>query len=422
MNKLERIVYDLVKGNPRLKIIVRNIYQTLFDLLPDNPDKNNYTAEKMISKSGYFFGFHDLSPFSQDEKKILSNKLEITLRMPVQTDPLTVGFWNEDYTVFNEVTKTYAWNYHKGCRLQWLGKSNDNFVFNSVNSGKLGATIYNISGDKFQFIDYPIDTVSPNGCYATSFSYERLQRYMPGYGYCHPDEPYFNEDRSEKTGLFLIDLKKNQRQLIVPLSILASVYPEESMKSAKHYVTHTEFSPDGDRIAFLHRWIHDDVEKRWTRLVTCKLDGSEMFVSPTTGMVSHYDWDEKHGIVAYCQINGIDGHYIFSDYSMKNVYRVGSVLNSDGHQSYIPNSDCFVTDTYPDKRRYAKLYIVNIEKDKTTLIANLKSPKKYQSPTEYKHWACDLHPRVSPSGKYVSFDSVYNNERNFCIMDISNLY
>ena len=43
MNIVEKLVYNIVKGNPRLKVLVRNIYQRFFDIfsrdlsvLPDN--------------------------------------------------------------------------------------------------------------------------------------------------------------------------------------------------------------------------------------------------------------------------------------------------------------------------------------------------------------------------------------------------
>lgn len=415
MNKIEKFVYDKVKSNPRIKTAIRNIYQSAYDILPDKKDE---LAGQLIEKPGYFFGFHDVSPWSPDEQHILSNKLEIELHMPTAQERLTVGFWNADMTVYTPVAQTHAWNYHKGCRLQWVGNSSELFIFNDVVNGHEGANIYSIDGKKVKSIDYPIDTVSPDGKWATSFSYERLNRYMPGYGYVHTDEPYFEEDASEHTGLFLVNLESDERKLIVSLKTLASLKPEETMKGAHHYVTHTEFSPDGDRVSFLHRWTYEEPSKRFTRLVTCKLDGSDIYISNTSGMVSHYDWDREHGILAYAQVDGIDGHYIFKDYKMEHGVRVGKELNSDGHQSYIPGTNKFVTDTYPDKRRRAKLYIVDIDTDTVTKIADIKSPKKFQSPTVYKHWACDLHPRVSPSGKYVSFDAVHTGERAFCIMKL----
>ena len=413
MNKIEKGVYDLVKNNPKMKNMVRNAYQSMFDLLPD---KEDYSLNPVVVKEGYFFGFHDVSPFSCDEKLILANRLEIPLRMPVQGDPLTVGYWDSKMSNYTEIKKTYAWNYHKGCRLQWIGK--EQVIFNDCIDNKLCAQIYSMNSGNFRTISYPIDSVDLKGVNATSFSYERLNRYMPGYGYCNSDDSYLEEKDSKNTGLFIVNLLDESSKLVVSLKELSLYNRESTMDNANHYVTHTKFSPDGERIAFLHRWTFDDPDKRYTRLVTCKLDGSELYVSNTTGMVSHYDWDKKNGIVAYCQVGGVDGHYVFADYKMDNPIRVASTINSDGHQSYVPDENKFVTDTYPDRRRRAKIYMVDIKNEKTYKIVDVKSPKQFQSPSLYEHWACDLHPRVSPLGNYICFDSVHTGKRALCVMSI----
>lgn len=418
MNIIEKIVYDAVKSNPKLKLKLRNIYQSFFDIIPD---KKNFSINPIKYQNGYFFGFHDINPFSYDEKYILSNKLNIELRMPTANDPLTIGYWDKNFEDFYSLGDTYAWNYHKGCRLQWLGCKSYECIYNNVENDKLFSNIISIETGEIRKINFPIDTVSPNGKFATSFSYERLNKYMPGYGYDYKDEAFFEEDTSKNTGLFLIDIENNEKKLIVSLEKLAKLQPDKTMNNAHHFVTHTEFSPDGKKIAFLHRWTFDDPNKRFSRLVTCNLDGSEICISKTSGMVSHYVWDDKHGILAYCSVNGRDGHYIFSNYKMNKYKRVASKLNSDGHQSYIMNTDLFITDTYPDKRRYAKLYLCDINEDKVKLIADLKSLKKFQSPNAYKHWACDLHPRTSPLGNYVCFDSIDAGERSLCVMSLKDI-
>ena len=79
MNKIERIVYDCVKSSPALKFFIRNVYQTVFDLLPH---PQNQFAEKYCYKEDYFFGFHDCTPFSDDDTKVLANHTTIPLRMP----------------------------------------------------------------------------------------------------------------------------------------------------------------------------------------------------------------------------------------------------------------------------------------------------------------------------------------------------
>ena len=97
MNQIEKKIYDIVKRNPRLKLAMRNIYQSIFDLIPD---KENYFAYPQTIREGYFFGFHDRSPFSADEQYLLAHKVLIPLHMPQKGEGVGIGFWkdNEEYT------------------------------------------------------------------------------------------------------------------------------------------------------------------------------------------------------------------------------------------------------------------------------------------------------------------------------------
>lgn len=424
MNKIEKIVYDALKAHPQIKLFVRDLYQNVMDLIPDKP---NYTAADTEVHEGYFWGFHDVSPISSDEQLMLGCRLpDIPLRMPHPGEPLEIGFWRKEDSDFHKTADCYAWAYHKGCRLQWLGNAADTFIFNTYRDNRLCAEIHHIPAAAHNLtpstlrktLSFPIDTVSHDGRLATSFSYRRLEEMMPGYGYTYEDGSHLDQNHPAETGLYIVDIEHDTRRLLFSLDHLASLEPTESMRGARHFVTHTEFSPNDEYVVFMHRWIYDDPEKRFSRLITCRLDGSDLSISPTDEMVSHYVWDQQWGILAYCRVGGIDGHFLFSDASMKNWRHVAPQLNSDGHQSFIPGADAFVTDTYPDARRYAKLYRVDLRTDEVTLLADLKSPKPFQSPDCYHNWACDLHPRVSPQGTYVTFDSVHTNRRALCVMPL----
>lgn len=413
MNKIESFVYKKVKNNYVVKNAIRNIYQGFYDLMPNY--KSEFATEPIV-RENCFFGFHDLNPFSRDNSCILSNRLTIPLRMPEKDDVLEVGMWSgENFGTWTKLGETKAWNYHKGCRLQWVG--NGHCAYNVADIDTVKAVITNIATKENRLIGWPIDYVSPDGCRATSFSYERLQMMMPGYGYVYSDSDSFLSERCpSSTGLFIIDLRSGHRELLLGLDVIASVAPESDMGDATHFVTHTEFSPDGRYIAFLHRW-YKGVRRR-TRLVVYDFDAKEIFVSPTTGMVSHYCWNSRNGIVAYCSIDNVDSHVYFYGPDMKRYKRCGyPELNSDGHHHFINDKE-FVVDTYPDKYRHARIYKVNIDTGEICLLVNARSYKKFASPSIYKHWSCDLHPRCSGDGAWLSFDSVFTGKRSLCVMKL----
>ena len=171
MNKLESFVYNRVKNNYIVKNALRNLYQGFYDLLPNYPSRFSVNP---IVRENSFFGFHDCCPFSMDGTKHLAYKLHIPLRMPGKDDLLEVGYWTgKDYEQWVRIGETGAWNYHKGSRLQWInGKE---CIYNNVVDGVLKSTIVDVHTGEKRVIDWAIDTVSPDGRLATTFSYERLQ-------------------------------------------------------------------------------------------------------------------------------------------------------------------------------------------------------------------------------------------------------
>lgn len=91
MNKIETIVYGMVKNHPWMKKTIRTIYQGFFDLFPK--EKEIFKGDFQY-KEGYFFGFHDVSAFSPDESKILAHKTPFDGRIPKDNEPVEIGYFD----------------------------------------------------------------------------------------------------------------------------------------------------------------------------------------------------------------------------------------------------------------------------------------------------------------------------------------
>mgnify|MGYP003672777353 CR=1 FL=1 len=420
MNKIEKLVYDTVKKNQHVKRAIRNIYQTTFDILPD---KKNYSKNPIHVKEGYFYGFHDVTPFSFDDTKLLANGLTIPFKMPLASEGLNLGYFemeNGQLGNYVHIGDSYAWNYHKGCRLQWLDKHR--VIYNDVVDEKvLVSKIVDIETKEATLIPFPIDSVSGDGAYAATFNYGRLERFMPGYGYHnYAEDGHCNDEKIPgSTGLFLGHLKTGKKELLISLKELAQIGKlAPGYENCFHYITHTLFSSDDRYISFLHRWVDEfDTYNRHSRLLSYDRQEKKWYVAPTNDMVSHYVWNDANQIIAYCRIGAVDSHVLFKEPTLQE-YQVVAYprLNSDGHQSFIGKSS-FVTDTYPDRHRMAKLYAVDIPTNGVELLASLKSFKKFQSKAG-RHWCCDFHPRMNHKGDVVCFDSVHTGNRALCVMKI----
>lgn len=421
MNKIETIIYGLVKEHPGVKKFVKTLYQGAFDLLPR---KAEFFTGEYDYKEGFFFGFHDVTPISKGENKCLANKVPFDGRMPLKGEPMEIGYFDMTegkFGDYHKIADTYAWNFHKGCRLQWL--DDKTIIYNTADDDRLVSAIYDIVTGEKKTIQYPIDAVYNDGVkqLATTFSYERLNRCMPGYGYAVGDGDS-KEEAPSNTGLFLIDLNEGTKELLVSLEELASTIGFSYSKGYTHFVTHSEFSQDGNYIAFLYRAAPigqegKDMHKTW--ILVYDLSKKKIIELPTQESGSHYVWNSRSEIIASCVIDGKNCHALFDVTKPQNVRIIaGDILNSDGHQSFV-SDDVFVTDTYPDRRRMAKLFSVNILKSSAQLIASIYSPKEFQTKDVYCHIACDLHPRVSPSGKYLCFDSPRTGVRGLYVMKLS---
>ena len=413
MNKIETIVYGMVKNHPWMKKTIRTIYQGFFDLLPK--EKEIFKGDFQY-KEGYFFGFHDVSAFSPDESKILAHKTPFDGRIPKDNEPVEIGYFDflgGKFGEFHILDKSFAWNYHKGCRLQWI--NNDKIIYNTAIEGTLVSKIMDVNTRNFDIIYFPIDAIysSEARLIGTTFSYSRLNRCMPGYGYAIADEDYV-EEAPQGSGLFIINLLTKKRELCISLEELAYSVGYAYRIGYTHFVTHSEFSKDGRYVSFLYRVAPIgkeglDMHKTW--ILIYDLQSKSLKVLSTQESGSHYVWNDKNQIIASCVINGKSCHVLY-DLDNLDSYKIvaSDVLNSDGHQSFITNTK-FVTDTYPDRKRMAKLYIVDTETSSAELVASIYSPKEFQTKDVQCHIACDLHPRVSPSKRYISFDSPRTGKR-----------
>ncbi len=419
MNNLERLIYDVVKGKPKIKFFLRDIYQTFFDLIPIATCRSAY---QIIVREGYFFGFHDHTPFSGCNQKLLSNRYTIELRMPRENDELEVGFFHgDDFKTWQFIGKTYAWNWQQGCKLQWCGNRPE-IIYNDFKKRKFLARLKNLDTGEEQEVSAPISSVSPDGLRAVGYSFERVQKYMPGYGYIQRgDEPQLEHKRPERSGIYLFDLRTGDKRELFSIAEIASYKPESDSENAWHFMSHAIFCPSNYRIAFLHRWVPKDTCALRSRLFTCDIYGKNWHLFQTREMVSHLGWRNPNQIVAYCRLpDARDRYVLFDDQTPGSGKILGEkVFSSDGHPSFSPDGRWILTDTYPDRTRRQFLILFDISNSQRYNLAYLRSPRSFAS--KYKrHWKCDLHPRFDRNGRYICFDSAHTGQRALCTIDLGN--
>jgi hypothetical protein len=413
MNKIESVIYNFIKYNPRLKNAVRDVYQALFYLIPVPREKSGYPV---TVREGYFFGFHDKNPWSYDNKYLLAhNYHRLQNKVPKVGDRIDIGFFKgENFSSFQKITSTSCYNWQQGSMLQWMGKTG-RFIVNDAGGEDNVARIFDIEGKDAGVLPKAIAAVDPDGNKALSYNFARLQRhYYPGYGYVHGCDPEIEAEAPSSHGISIIDIQKNSAAKLFSIRDIASVHPEKSMSRAFHFLTHCLFSPSGQRFLFLHRWVKDD-NFIFTRMFSCDVNGQNLHLFPTHNMVSHIAWQDDSHVLAYSRsTDDKDAYILFRD--MSDEFRlIGTTdFNSDGHPSFPGNSSgWFVTDTYPDRFQISYLVLYNILKEKRFDLGSFRQPYLYRGEVR-----CDLHPRWNNNGTMICFDSAHTGKRSLCTMII----
>ncbi len=410
MKSFERHIYNLVRFNPRLKRITKTVYQRLLAIFPVAAITTDYPISV---REGHFFGFHDKTPWSVDNRFLLSHKYFDPLRLPGPDDQVALGYFESpDYRDFHELGTAVTWNWQMGSMLQWVGDT-DSIIYNDFIDGQHKARIIDRQGSVQALIDRPVAAVSITGRWALSHSFIRLQKFARAYSYSNGDELSATDPIPADDGLFLLDLSNGEIRMLFSIADIAN-YPGSKIRDGYyHYFTHPLFSPDGERFIFFHRWVATNGQT-WTRMFSSDLAGNKLHLFDTSGVVTHTAWQDECHILAYALKADVGDHYyLFKDCSDEYEIIGSDSFKSDGHPQFSPVNNEFITDTYPDRFRRQTLIKYNLDRNQREDLLQIRSPFKYSGDQR-----CDLHPRWNRDGTAISFDSSHTGTRSHCILKL----
>lgn len=90
-------------------------------------------------------------------------------------------------------------------------------------------------------------------------------------------------------------------------------------------------------------------------------------------------------------------------------------IDRDGHPSAIPGRDGWViTDTYPDLNSRARLLLGCIHDHNVVVLDELNSIPTFDNSSS----RCDLHPKVSADGRFVSVDTMNDGVRSIYLYQL----
>lgn len=420
----QKINYQLNKY-PAVKKYIKRVYQL-----------GCYAVRSKIKSEGnivrvspndpnheYFFGYYDKSPWDASMRYMICMRAKDTWSNPDPIGKADICLLNLNFDSNNEryckrIATTHTWNVQQGCMAQWLGPDfKSRILYNDMRDGKYCSVILNIDTMEERVLPMPCYTVSVDGKTALSLDFSRLHSLRLGYGYAELPEVTKGVALPDTIAIWKMDIETGEVTELLKYTDFANfqLRPEMLEKGSVHKVNHLMLSPNGKRFMVLYRWFCG--QRKYTRLVTCNVDGTGMYVLSDDDMVSHCYWKNDEEIIAFERKKEWGpGYYLMKDKTQEWQHLWGQ-LSNDGHPSYCPtDSSLVVTDSYPNRARVADIKLLrdtDSDAKDMKVIARVFAPFKYDNDTR-----CDLHPRWRQDGKAVCFDSIFEGHRGLYIVNL----
>jgi hypothetical protein len=289
--------------------------------------------------------------------------------------------------------------------------------------------VLDVKSGKKRTLPKPVYTVSPDGKWAVTADFARIQTMRPGYGYQGVPDPYAEQKAPKDAGIWRINLETGEHELIVSLADVAKI-PHQGKPVLEHwnYFNHLLINPDGTRFIFLHRWRLALEGPGFrarpgfvTRMFTADMDGSNLYMLDPSGHTSHFIWRDPEHVCAWTRPAGKKAaFYLFEDRARKIEIVGDGVMARNGHNTYLAaqGNKWILNDTYPDREhRWQTPYLYHVPTGKRVDLGHFYLPPEYSG-----EWRCDLHPRSSNDGRTVAIDSPHGGKgRQVWLLDVSGI-
>ena len=363
----------------------------------------------------YFFGYYDKCPWDKSGRYLLSMRAKDTWSEPDPNCEAEIILIDTMDNSAKKIATTRTWNVQQGCMVQWLGPDySSRILYNDLRDEKYCAIVLDLVSGKERELPIPVYSVSADGKTALSLDFSRLHNLRPGYGYSALPEGTKGVALPDEICIWRLDIESGSITPLLKYADFACFQPRPEMleSGAVHKVNHLMLSPNGKRFIVLYRWFCG--QRKYTRLITCNIDGKDMYVLSDDDMVSHCYWKNDEEILAFeRKKESGPGYYLMRDKTQEWKH-LWPQLNNDGHPSFCPTDDTMVVlDTYPSSKRMQDIKVAHDNSENVKTLARVFSPFKYDNDTR-----CDLHPRWSWDGKKICFDACFEGYRGLYVVNI----
>ena len=417
--EIEKAGKQMFEQFPVIKRSAKRVYQLASVATSSDKFKSEGDIVRLSPDDGYeyFYGYYDKSPWDATDRYMIAIKVKQAYKSVAPKEPGIVGLIDTaNGNKFYKIGTTLSWNVQQSCMAQWMGPDfKSRIIYNDFRDGKYCSVIYSLkTKSEEKVLPLPVYDVARDGSFALSLDFSRLHRMRPGYGYSNVPESTKGELCPDKPCMWKMDIETGEVTELFKYTDMVAFEPDESMVGAEHKVNHLMISPNGKRFMVLHRWIQKG--RKHTRLVTVNVDKTEMYNLSDDVFVSHCYWKNDEEILSFLRKKETGDHYYLMKDKTQEYNMYWPKLNTDGHCSYSPDTRYIITDTYPNRKRIASVYLCTESGNATGLIervARVRAPFRYDNDCR-----CDLHPRWNRTGNKICIDSVHEGKRALYVISL----
>lgn len=414
--EIENVGKHALEQFPVIKRLTKRVYQ--FTSVVTSNEKNKFEGNVIrVSPDDefeYYYGYYDKSPWDASDRYIICIKVKQTYKSVAPKEFGVVGVIDtKDNNKFIKIGVTHSWNVQQGCMAQWMGPDfKSKILYNDFRNGHYCAVIYNFKEKREEkLLPMAAYDVAKDGSFILSLDFSRLHRLRPGYGYSNLPDTTKGVLCPNQGCIWKVEVVDGKVMELFKYTDFASFEPDETMNGAEHKVNHLMISPNCKRFMVLHRWFQKG--RKHTRLITVNIDKTEMYNLSDDVFVSHCYWKNDNEILSFLRKREIGNHYYLMKDKTQEYKMYWPRLATDGHCSYSPDGKIIVTDSYPNRKRMAFVYLCREEQSQPVRIAKVFSPFKYDNDCR-----CDLHPRWNREGTKICIDSVHEGKRGLYVIPI----
>jgi hypothetical protein len=384
---------------PSLKRGAKFSYQVLNYLMHFHTAKarSRFRVERITTDQGGFFGYYDKSPESADGRYVLYHE---PARQYRPGDPMRIMVYDRLNGSRHQAGETRAWNLQAGARLQWTGTGQFMFNLYDESAESYRSALHRLPDHSVRVFDEPVYDVS--GTDFLSLDFRNLHMCGSEYGYtAHhavgPPVPAQIRSGDAGSGTFRSHIAEDD---------LNPLLPEAFIQTYNRHFNHIMFNPAGSVFVFIFRW--NGPKGRRDALILCDSHTGNLKLL-NAGMNSHFCWTSDKTLFGYCSVKGTRGFYHLDTESA--IFREVSVSGLDGDGHPTSRHGLLLLDSYPDAARMQ--HIMLLHGNELLHAGSFYAPLVYN-----EYYRCDLHPRFSPDGSRVYFDSRHEGSRHLYCMHL----